>query len=73
MATIKVTLSGGFHNSPAINIQLPAKVAEDLKNGLVNITDYHVLSRAQRAKLDRHFCGIRGCMCGGISRAEIEF
>ena len=73
MANVKVTLSGGFHNAPAINIQLPVKVAEDLKNGVVSITDYHVLTRAQRIKLDKHFCGIRGCMCGGVARATIQF
>ena len=73
MANVKVTLSGGFHNAADITIQLPAKVAEDLKNGHVSITDYHVLSRSQRIKLDRHFCGIRGCKCGGVARADIQF
>lgn len=73
MANVKVTLSGGFHNSTPINILMPEKVAEDLKNGKVSLTDYHVLTRAQRIKLDRHFCGIKDCMCGGVSRAEIEF
>lgn len=73
MANVKVTLSGGFHNSSPINISLPEKVADSLKNGEVTITDFHVLTRSQRQKLDRHFCGIKGCMCGGVARADIEF
>lgn len=73
MANVKVTLSGGFHNSSPINISLPEKVAESLREGEVYITDFHVLSRAQRQKLDRHFCGIKGCMCGGVARAKMSF
>lgn len=73
MANIKVTLSGGFHNSSPISISLPEKVAESLRNEEVSITDFHVISRAQRQKLDRHFCGIKGCLCGGVSRAKISF
>lgn len=73
MANVKITLSGGFHNSDEIKISLPHKVAESLKNGEVSLTDYHVLSRAQRLRLDRHFCGIKGCLCGGVARADIEF
>ena len=70
---VKVTLSGGFHNSDPINILMPKKVAEDLKKGNISLTDYHVLTRAQRIKLDRHFCGVKGCMCGGVSRADMDF
>lgn len=73
MALIKITLSGGYHNAKPIKVALAEKLVERLKAGEVSITDFHVLSTAQRNKLDRHFCGIRGCMCGGISRAKIDF
>ena len=73
MAQIKITLSGGFHNSPPIKIALATNIVEQLKRGEVSITDHHVLSRIQRQKLDRHFCGIKGCKCGGVYRAKIDF
>lgn len=69
----KITLSGGFHNSKPINIALADNTVAALKRGEISITDYHVLSRAQRIKLDHHFCGIRGCECGGVARATIHF
>lgn len=73
MALIKITLSGGFHNAKPINIAMAETLVERLKAGEVSITDFHVLTTAQRKKLDRHFCGIRGCKCGGITRAKIDF
>lgn len=73
MNTKKITLSGGFHNCSPINIYLPTLVADSLKKGEISITDYHVLTRSQRQKLDRHFCGIPGCKCGGVARASIDF
>ncbi len=73
MALVKITLSGGYHNAEPIKVALAETLVERLKAGEVGITDYHVLSNAQRKKLDRHFCGIHGCMCGGIARAKIDF
>lgn len=73
MANVRLTLYGGFHNSKPIRIDVPETVAARLKSGEVSLTDHHVLTRAQRIKLDRHFCGIRGCKCGGVLRATIDF
>lgn len=73
MANVRLTLYGGFHNSSPIRIDVPEKVAHLLKIGEVSLTDYHVLTRAQRVKLDRHFCGVRGCLCGGVARASIDW
>lgn len=71
----KITLSGGFHNNGEINIFV------DIKNralidwngdkdtiGLLreSMTPY------QRKRLEKHFCGIRGCVCGSWERADID-
>ena len=69
----KIKLSGGFHNSAPINIVVAERIYEDLKRGDIALTDYHVLTAAQRRKLSAHFCGIRDCTCGGYARAKIEF
>lgn len=69
----KITLSGGFHNSAPININVSEHTYAALKRGDVSITDYHVLTAAQQRKLSAHFCGIRGCMCGGVTRATIDY
>lgn len=73
MANIKIQLKGGFHNAPLITVSLPSVIVQGLKSGDLALTDWHVLSRAQRLKLDRHFCGVKGCKCGGVARAEIIF
>jgi len=70
---MKITLRGGFHNAGDIKIVLPAGVVSDLEKGKIGITDEWVLSKYQRRRLDRHFCGIEGCKCGGVARAEIDF
>lgn len=69
----KITLSGGFHNCAPINISVPERTYESLRRGDVSITDYHVLTASQQRKLSAHFCGIRGCMCGGVARAAIKY
>jgi len=52
----KVIVSGGFHNSDEITILF--------KNNRLSIGQYK--------RLERHFCGIDGCVCGAVSRADIE-
>ena len=65
-ATTKlITLSGGFHNSPAIRVRVPLDwhpATDTLIEGV---------SEATYQRLNRHFCGI-GCTCGGVQRASIE-
>lgn len=62
-----IELSGGFHNSDAIRVRIADEVGpigrwSDLERWL---------SLSQIARLERHFCGIAGCTCGGPRRAEL--
>ena len=65
---VKITLSGGFHNSSSVNAIIPADSYEELKTGWESLQG--VLSGAQLKRLNRHFCGVRGCLCGGVARAS---
>lgn len=60
MNTQKITLGGGFHNAPDIDLRV--------KN--------NALSTGQYKRLDKHMCGVPKCICGwrgfelsGIDRA----
>ena len=65
-----VTLSGGFHNSPKIRVRIKKGFTMDaLHTGEL----YDALSDGQVKKLERHFCGIKGCECGSWVKAQIEF
>lgn len=66
MKTKRITLSGGFHNSRNIRVQVPA----DFHPATDRLID--VLSETTIERLNRHFCGIRGCTCGGLQRANVE-
>lgn len=66
--TVKIALFGGFHQSAAINAIIKESDLEDLKSGNIGIED--ALSSAQLERLDRHFCGVEGCSCGGVRRAS---
>ena len=52
-AVTTVTISGGFHN--ASDIVVRAKV--DTRGGIK-------LSTGQAARINRHMCGMKGCICG---------
>ena len=69
---LQITFYGGFHNSEEITINIKNK--EGIKrmiNGeshpLDEVSDY------QRKKLDKHFCGIKECACGGVIRANYYY
>lgn len=66
-----ITLSGGFHNAQPINFKVSESAYNALKRGDAQI--YDVLSASQLKRANNHFCGIKGCTCGGCMRAEIEF
>ena len=73
-ARIRLMLEGGFHNSEAIAvvIKAPERAIEmaakgEYLKGLIN--DY--ASAGQLKKLDKHFCGMEGCRCGGWLRARV--
>lgn len=72
----RVTFSGGFHNSKAINlyIELPNDALCDYAEGNISakeLIDYH-LTPYQRKRLERHFCGIKSCTCGHWHCADID-
>ena len=65
---MKITLYGGFHNSKPINAIISASDYESLSKGCATLEE--VLSPAQLEHMNRHFCGIEECCCGGVSRAS---
>ena len=69
-ARISPKPSGAFHNSAPINVIIPEDAYERLSEGDADVED--VLSPAQLDRMNRHFCGIGECCCGGISRASWE-
>lgn len=67
MKTVKITLSGGFHNSNPVKVVIPADSFESLKDGYETIQG--VLTDTQLRRMMKHFCGVPGCSCGGVRRA----
>lgn len=70
MKTTKITFFGGFHNSNAITIRVSNETANDIREGFYPLSE--CLTSYQLRRLNRHFCGVKGCTCGGVMRAEIE-
>lgn len=66
----KVTFFGGFHNCGAITINATEQQVDELNEGFYSLSD--ILTDYQLKRLNRHFCGVRGCLCGGVIRAEYE-
>ena len=62
-----VEIWGGFHNQMTpIRVRVPA----DYSRREQNIAE--VVSESTYKRINRHLCGFKGCMCGGIQRATIE-
>ena len=57
MDTIRICFTGGFHNSGETTVR--ARV----KHGVAYLSD------GQYTRLQRTFCGLRTCECGGVRRA----
>lgn len=68
MKTVK--FHGGYHNCPEIRIRVNDKQYSKLKEGFCSLEE--VLSKYQMRRLEKHFCGVEGCLCGGVSRATME-
>ncbi len=68
MKKVKLTLHGGFYNVDPINVHISARDYECLRDKEATLAD--VLSDTQLARVNRHFCGVEGCTCGGILRAS---
>ena len=70
MKKIKLSLWGGFHNVSPINLEISASDYETLRDHEATVDE--VLSEAQLKRVQRHFCGVQGCSCGGVRRASWE-
>lgn len=69
----KITLWGGFHNSPETTVWLPLLDYQSLMDGENNLTDIITgLGASTELRLKNHFCGISGCCCGSYARASYE-
>ena len=71
----EITLSGGFHNSAEITIE----VDTDKWNGYQENRSHQgglmlsdILTNHQIKILELHFCGISDCDCSGYLSAKIE-
>lgn len=74
--SVKIVFSGGFHNSPEINLRLIIPLAAlrdyaEKKIGARDLIDDYITDY-QRRRLENHFCGITGCTCGSWHRADID-
>ena len=69
---LQITFFGGFHNSGEITINIKS---EEARKRIINGESHPLdeISDNQRKKLDRIFCGIKGCTCGGALRAEYYY
>lgn len=65
-----VTFYGGFHNAGSIRVRVNDEQYNDVKEGFCPLDE--ILSEGQMNRLNRHFCGVKGCTCGGVMRATIE-
>lgn len=67
--TIKVTLSGGFHNVKPISVRVPAEKMKTVDEQLHGVLD--LLTPYQHQRVQKHFCGIEDCCCGGAYRNAV--
>ena len=66
----KITLYGGFHNVNDVDVEVTESQYEDIREGLSPLTD--ILTDSQIKRLDKHFCGVSDCKCGGVARAKVK-
>lgn len=67
--TTKVTLSGGFHNVGAIPVRIPAEKMKNVDEQQYGVLD--LLTPYQWKRVQKHFCGIEDCCCGGAYRNAV--
>lgn len=66
---ILLALDGGFHNSPRTTVWVKQMDYEDYQLGRISFRNCLTLN--QQRRLDRHFCGVKNCTCGGLDRANV--
>lgn len=59
----RIEVSGGFHDADPIMVRIPLRVWASQMSYL------SMLSDGQRKRVQKHFCGIPSCTCGGAARA----
>lgn len=64
-----IEFTGGFHNSSPMRLRFNHTQYQLLSDGYPLA---EILTRTQERRLDNHFCGIKGCLCGSYSRATWE-
>jgi hypothetical protein len=62
--TININFSGGFHGHDDVIVR--ARLQD--KGSYLGA----YISAGQAKRLDREFCGMADCMCGGVARADME-
>ena len=73
MKTLKLTLSGGYHNpadSLNINLGVPAEITTHRSEYKGLFEEWGTAS--QQKKAANFFCGLKGCICGGARRATFD-
>ncbi len=82
----KLTFSGGWHrcSSTSVYVDIPdgliIKIARAIEQEESGDLDYYTsiinadyMSKRQRYRLWRHFCGMHDCCCGSYGRADIDY
>ena len=74
----KINLSGGFHQVGNIKIQVSNNKFNELlerfdnksyESSIISGQDLdEFLTDSQKKRLEKHFCGIKDCTCGGYYR-----
>lgn len=65
-----ITLYGGFHNVSSVRVRISDEDYESVKNGDKPV--WEALSESQEKRLDKHFCGMKDCCCGGIRNKDVQ-
>jgi len=64
---MKISLEGGFHNSPELRFVLD--IDEKYIDMRADELFYNYATEHQKNRAKRNFCGVKGCLCGSYERA----
>lgn len=63
---VRLTMWGGFHKVSSITVLVPEYSARCLREGYETLQG--VMTPYQLRRVQKHFCGMAECRCGGIHR-----
>lgn len=69
--TKQIILKGGFHKAKPIKVTVSKDFDLSLEHHVSIVRLIDELSEKTLKKLENHFCGVKGCKCGGIIFATI--